>query len=153
MDHQTPHRKDSRPTTPARAPLPDAWWDLALRTRRLVAAGIAVGVLAVGGLVVSSFFGGDGRSDAEAFVAELPDERVALWEELAACESETRWDLDTGNGYFGGLQFSLVSWDGVDGVGSPALASREEQIMRAEMLFELQGWGAWPRCSSALGLG
>ena len=60
---------------------------------------------------------------------------------------------NTGNGYFGGLQFTLVSWEGVGGFGSPANASREEQIMRAEMLYDLQGWGAWPRCSAQLGLG
>ena len=60
--------------------------------------------------------------------------------------------VDTGNGYLGGLQFSQVSWEEVGGTGSPAAASREEQIMRGEFLFDLQGWGAWPRCSAQLGL-
>ena len=143
---------------PARAPLPDAWWRLSLRTRQLIAAGIAVGVVAlVIGLVRLVSGGGDGDvGDGEpapvVFVASLSPARVATWDDLAECESEGQWTLDTGNGYVGGLQFSLVSWQEVGGVGSPAAASREEQIMRGEFLFDLQGWGAWPSCSAQLGL-
>ena len=147
----------SRPT-PARAPLPDAWWNLPLRTRQLIAAGVVVLLGAVVVVVAMSVSGGDGDgedepTEAEAFVAALPPGREATWDALAQCESEGQWDRDTGNGYFGGLQFSLVSWEGVGGFGSPAQAPREEQIMRAEMLHELQGWNAWPRCSAQLGLG
>lgn len=143
---------DRPPTPPARAPLPDAWWNLSLRTRRIVAAGV-VALVVVAVTIGASAVRDDGATDPAAFVAGLPDERVALWDELAECESGGQWDLDSGNGHFGGLQFTQVSWEGVDGVGSPALASREEQIMRAEMLHDLQGWGAWPRCSVRLGLG
>lgn len=147
--------EDRRPADrrPSRAPLPAAWWDLTLVQRRRIAAVVAFGVVVAGVLGVSALSGGDaGEPDPELFVAALPNERVALWDELAACESESQWDLDTGNGYFGGLQFHPESWRGVDGEGSPADASRAEQIMRAEMLFDLQGFDAWPRCSTTLGL-
>jgi hypothetical protein len=133
--------------------LPDAWWRLSLRTRRLIAAGVAVGVVAlVAGLVSLITGGDDGEPAPVVFVASLSPARVATWDDLAGCESEGRWDLDTGNGYFGGIQFGLVSWQEVGGAGSPAAASREEQIMRGEFLYDLQGWGAWPRCSAQLGL-
>lgn len=75
-----------------------------------------------------------------------------MWDALAECESGGRWDLSTGNGLEGGLQFEQSSWLEVGGEGSPAAASREEQIMRAEFLYDLQGWDAWPACSAQLGL-
>lgn len=76
----------------------------------------------------------------------------SAWDALAACESGGNWAINTGNGYYGGLQFSLSSWRGVGGSGLPSEASREEQIARAEMLKARQGWGAWPACTSKLGL-
>lgn len=75
-----------------------------------------------------------------------------VWDQLARCESGGNWSINTGNGYYGGLQFSLGSWQGVGGSGLPSNASREEQIMRAELLLARQGWGAWPACSAKLGL-
>lgn len=139
---------------PARAPLPDWWWRQPLRTRQLIAAGIMVTVvvLVVGLVSGVTRGGGDGEPSPAAFVASLSPQRVATWDRLAECESESRWDLDSGNGYFGGLQFSTVSWQGVGGTGSPAAASREEQIMRGEFLYDQQGWSAWPRCLAQLGL-
>lgn len=92
-----------------------------------------------------------GPSVAEQYVADLPLITVIRWEMLAECESGRQWDLASGNGFFGGLQFTQESWNGVGGVGSPAAAPREEQIMRAADLFDLQGWEAWPSCSSQLG--
>jgi LysM repeat protein len=76
----------------------------------------------------------------------------SVWDSLARCESGGNWAINTGNGYYGGLQFSLSSWRGVGGSGYPHQASREEQIARAEMLLARQGWGAWPACSAKLGL-
>ena len=67
-----------------------------------------------------------------------------MWERLSICESGGNWAINTGNGYYGGLQFSLGSWQWVGGQGSPADASREEQIYRANLLWEKQGWGGWP---------
>jgi LysM repeat protein len=76
----------------------------------------------------------------------------SVWDQLAVCESGGNWSINTGNGYYGGLQFSLSSWQAVGGSGLPSDASREEQIMRAEALKASQGWGAWPACTSMLGL-
>ena len=75
-----------------------------------------------------------------------------VWDQLAQCESGGDWSINTGNGYYGGLQFSQSSWTAAGGSGSPADASREEQIRVAENLQSTQGWGAWPSCSSQLGL-
>lgn len=80
------------------------------------------------------------------------DSRNTVWDRLAECESSGNWSINTGNGYYGGLQFSLASWRAVGGSGYPHQASRAEQIRRAEKLLDLQGWGAWPACSSKLGL-
>lgn len=76
----------------------------------------------------------------------------SVWDKLAACEAGGNWAINTGNGYYGGLQFSLSSWRGVGGSGLPSDASREEQIMRGQMLQARSGWGAWPACSAKLGL-
>jgi LysM repeat protein len=76
----------------------------------------------------------------------------SVWDQLAMCESGGNWAINTGNGFYGGLQFTLSSWAGVGGSGYPNQASREEQIMRGQMLQARQGWGAWPACSAKLGL-
>lgn len=75
-----------------------------------------------------------------------------VWDRLAQCEAGGNWAINTGNGYYGGLQFSLGSWRAVGGSGRPDLASRSEQIRRGEALKAQQGWGAWPACSRKLGL-
>jgi LysM repeat protein len=75
-----------------------------------------------------------------------------VWDRLAQCESSGNWSINTGNGYYGGLQFSQSSWNAAGGTGNPANASREEQIRVAENLRATQGWGAWPSCSAQLGL-
>lgn len=77
---------------------------------------------------------------------------AGVWDRLAQCESSGNWRINTGNGYYGGLQFSLRSWEWVGGSGYPHQASKQEQIARAEILLDRQGWGAWPACSRALGL-
>lgn len=75
-----------------------------------------------------------------------------VWDQLARCEAGGNWSTNTGNGYYGGLQFSLSSWRAVGGSGYPHQASKAEQIARAEMLKARQGWGAWPACSAKIGL-
>lgn len=134
-----------------RAPLPDIWWRQSVLTRRVIAAGIIIAVAASVGLLAA--WSGDETPPtvAEAYVADLPLMTVIRWEMLAECESGRQWDISTGNGFFGGLQFTQESWNGVGGTGSPADASRDEQIMRAGFLFDLQGWAAWPSCSQQLG--
>ena len=68
------------------------------------------------------------------------------WDAVAACESGCNWAINTGNGYYGGLQFSLGTWRANGGSGSPHNASRSEQIRVAENVLHSQGVGAWPSC-------
>ncbi|MHA7155911.1 transglycosylase family protein [Arthrobacter sp. TMN-50] len=78
------------------------------------------------------------------------------WQALAQCESGGNWSINTGNGYYGGLQFSAPSWLGAGGgkyAPLPHLASPAEQIATAEVLKQGGGWGHWPSCSAKLGLG
>ncbi|HEX5744553.1 MAG TPA: transglycosylase family protein [Candidatus Saccharimonadales bacterium] len=75
-----------------------------------------------------------------------------VWYGLAQCESGGNWVANTGNGYYGGLQFTLSSWRAAGGSGYPHQASASEQIARAKVLQARQGWGAWPACSAKLGL-
>ena len=65
---------------------------------------------------------------------------------IAQCESGQRWHIATGNGFYGGLQFTLQSWRAVGGSGMPHHASPLEQKYRAVLLSRIQGWGAWPNC-------
>jgi LysM repeat protein len=74
-----------------------------------------------------------------------------VWDQIARCESGGRWNTNTGNGYSGGLQFSPSTWRAYGGSGSPAGASREQQIAVAERVLAAQGWGAWPVCSKKVG--
>lgn len=76
----------------------------------------------------------------------------STWDALAQCESGGNWAINTGNGYYGGLQFSLGTWQAHGGSGNPASASRATQIAVAERVLASQGWGAWPACSAKLGL-
>ncbi|AMW19237.1 MULTISPECIES: transglycosylase family protein [Mycobacteroides] len=68
------------------------------------------------------------------------------WDAIANCESGGNWGINTGNGYYGGLQFNMGTWRANGGSGSPHLASREEQIRIAENVLARQGIGAWPVC-------
>jgi murein DD-endopeptidase MepM/ murein hydrolase activator NlpD len=95
-----------------------------------------------------------GRQEAPA---RTPAPRAAVgdgsvWDKLAMCEATGNWAINTGNGFYGGLQFTLSSWQAVGGTGLPSNASREEQIARGAKLQAIQGWGAWPACSAKLGL-
>ena len=76
----------------------------------------------------------------------------SVWDKLAKCESGGNWSINTGNGYYGGLQFSLSTWRAYGGSGLPSNASREKQIAIAKKLQADAGWGAWPGCSAKLGL-
>jgi len=77
-----------------------------------------------------------------------------VWDQLAQCESGGNWATNTGNGYYGGLQFSLSTWQSYGGSGLPSENSRETQIMIAERVRAADGGGysSWPACSQALGL-
>ncbi|WP_343709925.1 transglycosylase family protein [Mycobacterium sp.] len=70
----------------------------------------------------------------------------ANWDAIAQCESGGNWSISTGNGFYGGLQFTSSTWRANGGSGSAASASREEQIRVAENVLRTQGIGAWPVC-------
>lgn len=76
----------------------------------------------------------------------------SVWDAIAKCESGGNWSINTGNGYYGGLQFSQSTWRAYGGSGSASSASREEQIAVAQKVQAAQGWGAWPSCTRKLGL-
>jgi resuscitation-promoting factor RpfA len=77
---------------------------------------------------------------------------ASSWDRLAQCESGGNWGIATGNGYYGGLQFSPATWRAHGGSGMPHTASKSEQIAVAERVLSTQGWKAWPACSKKLGL-
>lgn len=92
---------------------------------------------------------------AAASLAATPAANAApleAWEALAQCESGGNWSINTGNGFYGGLQFTQSSWTAAGGTGSPQNASKAEQIRVAENLLQMQGWGAWPACAAKLNL-
>ena len=79
----------------------------------------------------------------------------SVWDTIAQCESSGNWSMNSGNGFYGGLQFTLQSWQYVGGTqyaAYPHQASRAQQIAAAERLLARQGWGAWPACSARAGL-
>jgi hypothetical protein len=96
---------------------------------------------------------------AEAFAADqvsvAGSQPVGVWDAVAACESGGDWSINTGNGYYGGLQFSGSTWlayGGGEFASRADLASRDEQITVAERVRADGGFGAWPSCAASLGL-
>ncbi|GAA2262448.1 transglycosylase [Streptomyces ruber] len=77
-----------------------------------------------------------------------------VWDRIAQCESSGNWSINTGNGYYGGLQFSAQTWNGFGGSAYAPTADRAtkaEQIAVATRVQRVQGWGAWPNCSVRAG--
>lgn len=80
---------------------------------------------------------------------------ASAWDAVAQCESGGNWSINTGNGYYGGLQFLQSTWLAFGGGAYAAradLASRTEQIAVAERVLKAQGWNAWPVCSKKAGV-
>lgn len=71
----------------------------------------------------------------------------SVWDHLAQCESGGRWNANTGNGYYGGLQFDIGTFG-----GRADLATREQQIAKAEQIRARRGFAPWPACARKLGL-
>lgn len=102
----------------------------------------------------------DGQDETSETASEPASDSgppAGVWDELAQCESGGNWSINTGNGYFGGLQFDASSWEWAGGhryAPNAHLASRAQQIEIAERLLSIHpaGWGAWPACSSRMGL-
>jgi resuscitation-promoting factor RpfE len=90
-----------------------------------------------GALAVAPLALGTGTANAESGVN---------WDAVAKCESGGNWSIATGNGYYGGLQFTMGTWRANGGSGSPHQASRDEQIRVAENVLRTQGIKAWPVC-------
>jgi hypothetical protein len=77
----------------------------------------------------------------------------SVWDSLAQCEAGGNWAINTGNGYYGGLQFNIGTWQAYGGTGLPSSASRETQIAIATKVRDANGgYGAWPGCAAKLGL-
>lgn len=87
---------------------------------------------------------------------EVPEVgNAGAWDALARCEAGGNWAINTGNGYFGGVQFDQNTWERSGGLRYAQradLATREEQIAIAEVTRARQGWGAWPTCSGRIGV-
>jgi LysM repeat protein len=100
---------------------------------RVAAAGIAVG--------------------APLAIAATPAQASSSvnWDAVAQCESGGNWSINTGNGFYGGLQFTQSTWKAYGGQGSPQSASRAQQIAVAERVLQGQGIGAWPVCGKRAG--
>ncbi|PAZ16009.1 transglycosylase [Streptomyces sp. SA15] len=77
-----------------------------------------------------------------------------VWDRIAQCESGGNWHINTGNGYYGGLQFSGSTWrayGGTDYAPTADQAGKDQQIAVATKVQRAQGWGAWPTCSARAG--
>ncbi|HEX5143011.1 MAG TPA: transglycosylase family protein [Mycobacterium sp.] len=107
-----------------------------MNIRKLAAAAALVGAFLIGLLAASGISGNAGTAHAD----------TVNWDAIAQCESGGNWAINTGNGFYGGLQFSPATWASNGGLGNPAQASREEQIRVAENVMAKQGLGAWPKC-------
>jgi hypothetical protein len=108
--------------------------------RKAISTAAAVGSLAVASL-------------ATAGTAEAATD--AQWNRLAQCESGGNWAINTGNGFYGGLQFTHGTWlafGGGEFANNAHQATREEQIQIGAKVAKGQGWGAWPTCSRKAGL-
>ncbi|CAM02846.1 LysM domain-containing protein [Saccharopolyspora erythraea NRRL 2338] len=94
---------------------------------------------------------------AAPFAVALPANAASesTWDAVAQCESTGNWQINNGNGYYGGLQFSASTWAAYGGnqyASNAANATREQQIAVAERVLQAQGPGAWPVCSKKAGL-
>ncbi|MFD8781189.1 transglycosylase family protein [Kitasatospora sp. NPDC059599] len=110
------------------------------RVRMAVVAGAAVAALPVAGLVTAT----------SASAAS-----VSTWDAVAQCESGGNWAINTGNGFYGGLQFTSSTWAAYGGTAYASQANqatKAQQIAVAEKVLASQGPGAWPVCSVKAGL-
>ncbi|MGO3152341.1 MAG: LysM peptidoglycan-binding domain-containing protein [Galactobacter sp.] len=101
-----------------------------------------------GGTAVLALAAGSALAAAPANAAPAPTD---VWDRVAQCESGGNWSTNTGNGYYGGLQFSK-STASAYGLSNPAGASKAQQKAAAKRVLKAQGPGAWPHCSKVAGL-
>ncbi len=119
-------------------------------TARIAAGlGIAAAALLAPAAISSGAGAGAGIGAPEAAAAT-----VGQWDQVAACESGGNWQTNTGNGYYGGLQFAAQTWTGHGGgayAPTADQATKAQQIEIAEKVLASQGAGAWPNCGGPLG--
>jgi len=118
----------------------------ALTRRARIGRKVAITAIATGALAAGPVLALSGTANAAG----------VNWDAIAQCESGGNWAIDTGNGYYGGLQFSQSTWDAYGGqqyASRADLASRTEQIAIAEKVLAGQGIGAWPVCGAHSGDG
>jgi len=113
------------------------------RHRAPTSTGRTAAKLAVTGLVVGA--------PLTAFAAPASAATTGQWDAVAQCESGGNYAINTGNGFYGGLQFTLSTWAAYGGRGAPQNASKSAQIAVAERVLAGQGKGAWPVCGTGLG--
>jgi len=113
------------------------------RHRAPTTTGRTAAKLAVTGLVVGA--------PLTALAAPASAATTGQWDAVAQCESGGNYAINTGNGFYGGLQFTLSTWAAYGGTGAPQNASKSAQIAVAERVLAGQGKGAWPVCGTGLG--
>lgn len=117
--------------------------------------GVETGRLPVANVVLTPARDGVVRVGAKPGTEVPPVSNGVTWDALSQCEAGGNWAINTGNGFYGGVQFDLNTWERSGGLRyAPRadLATREEQITIAEVTRARQGWGAWPTCSGRLGV-
>jgi uncharacterized protein YabE (DUF348 family) len=116
--------------------------------------GVETGRLPVANVVITPARDGVLRVGAKPGTEVPPVTNGAVWDSLSKCEAGGNWAINTGNGFYGGVQFDQNTWERQGGLRyAPRadLATREEQIAIAEVTRARQGWGAWPVCSGRIG--
>lgn len=116
--------------------------------------GVETGRLPVANVVIAPARDGVLRVGAKPGTEVPPVTNGSIWDALARCEAGGNWHINTGNGFYGGVQFDQNTWERNGGLRYAAradLATREEQIAIAEVTRARQGWGAWPTCSGRIG--
>ncbi|HKP40572.1 MAG TPA: transglycosylase family protein [Mycobacterium sp.] len=116
--------------------------------------GVETGRLPVANVVVVPARDGVLRVGAKPGTEVPPVTNGGQWDALSRCEAGGNWAINTGNGFYGGVQFDQNTWERNGGLRYAAradLATREEQIAIAEVTRARQGWGAWPVCSGRVG--
>jgi ABC-type transport system substrate-binding protein len=106
-------------------------------------------------LVSSAVLAASAVTPLVAIAAPSHAATTRTWQRLAMCESGGRWHINTGNGYYGGLQISRSTWSAYGGrryARLPSRATKTQQIRIGERIKRGQGWGAWPSCSARIGV-
>lgn len=117
--------------------------------------GVETGRLPVANVVIVPASDGVTRVGAKPGTEVPAVSQGDTWDALSRCEAGGNWAINTGNGFYGGVQFDQNTWErngGLRYAQRADLASREEQIAIAEVTRTRQGWGAWPVCSGRVGV-